>query len=275
MIGPAGRFRARFHPPPPETAMSTRTPIIGGNWKMHTLRAEARALAAEVVAGVPGGVEVVLCPPFPWLADVAGLPRTDSVACGGQDCSPHEAGAHTGQVSAGMLRDAGADWVILGHSERRHELGESDALVGAKLDRARTAGLRVILCVGELDSEREAGRTQEVVARQLDAALNGVRTPADLAPADLVIAYEPVWAIGTGRTAGPEDAQSVHAFIRSRLADRYDAGFAAAVRIQYGGSVKPANAAELFAAPDVDGFLVGGASLVAADFLAITNAAAR
>ena len=259
--------------------MSTRTPIIGGNWKMHTLRAEARSLAAAVAAGVPTGVEVVRCPPIPWLADGAEtLGASEAAVAGGQDCSPHEAGAHTGQVSAGMLRDAGATWVILGHSERRHELAEPDALIGAKLQRARREGLGVILCVGELESERASGRTESVVARQLEAALDPLgpagAVPAELDPGSLVIAYEPVWAIGTGRTAGPEDAQGVHAFIRSRLADRYDAGFAAAVRIQYGGSVKPANAAELFAAPDVDGFLVGGASLVAADFLAITAAAA-
>ncbi len=259
--------------------MTTRTPIIGGNWKMHTLRREARDLAAAVAGGVPAGVDVVVCPPFPWLAEVAGTLAGGPVAAGGQDCSPHEVGAHTGQVSAAMLRDAGARWVILGHSERRHELGEPDALIGAKVHRARREGLGVILCVGELDAERAAGDTESVVARQLEAALEPLgpagAPPAGLEPADLVIAYEPVWAIGTGRTAGPDDAQAVHAFIRSRLADRYDAGFAAAVRIQYGGSVKPVNAAELFAAPDVDGFLVGGASLAAADFLAITTATAR
>jgi triosephosphate isomerase len=267
--------------------MSDRTPIIGGNWKMHTHRADARELATAVAGGSPeNGVEVVLAPPHPWLTTVAeavaaaaGGDRNARVAVAGQDCSPHEAGAHTGQVSAGMLRDAGATWAIVGHSERRHELGESDELVGAKLARGLAEGLGVILCVGELEGEREAGRTEAVVARQLDAALDALgpagERPAGLAARTLVVAYEPVWAIGTGRTAGPDDAQSVHAFIRSRLAGRYDAEFAAGIRLQYGGSVKPGNAAELFAAPDVDGFLVGGASLAPADFLAIIDSIAR
>ncbi len=261
--------------------MTARTPIVGGNWKMNTDADGALTLAAEVTAGLteldPGAVEVVLCPPHPWLVTVteavSGIGGALVPAIGGQDCSPHESGAHTGQVSAAMLAAAGARWAIVGHSERRHELGESDELVGGKLARVLAGGLRAILCVGELEDERASGRTEAVVGRQLDAALaamDGLPAPPD--PADLVIAYEPVWAIGTGRTAGPEDAQAVHGFVRERLASRYDDAFAGAVRLQYGGSVKPGNAADLFAGPDVDGFLVGGASLDAGDFLAIVDA---
>ena len=261
--------------------MSERRPIIGGNWKMHTDRRVAGELAGRVAAGPrPEGVDLVLCPPHPYLMLVAEAIEGagGTLELGGQDCSDHDEGAHTGQVSPLMLRDAGARWTIVGHSERRHGLGESDELVGRKLARGIAGGLRVILCVGELDEERQAGRTEEVVGRQLDAALDALAEaggrPGQPGAEDLVIAYEPVWAIGTGRTAGAEDAQSVHAFIRSRLTDRYDAGFASGIRLQYGGSVKPGNAADLFAAPDVDGFLVGGASLSAPDFLAIADAVA-
>jgi len=209
--------------------MTARTPIVGGNWKMNTDADEALELAAAVTASLADsgrdGVEVVLCPPHPWLVTVfeaiSGVGGTPPPAVGGQDCSPHESGPHTGQVSAAMLAGTGARWAIVGHSERRHELGESDQLVGAKLARVLGSGLRAILCVGELEDEREAGRTEAVVGRQLDAALEAVDgLPDRPSPADLVIAYEPVWAIGTGRTAGPEDAQSVHAFVRERLAAR-------------------------------------------------------
>lgn len=255
----------------------TRTPIVGGNWKMHTDAVTARSLAGDVArgraeaAGPP--VDVVLFPPAPWLLPAAEAVDGSPVEIGAQDVSEHREGAHTGEVSATMIRSAGAAWAIVGHSERRHGLGESPERVGQKLAEALGHGLHLVLCVGELESERTEGRTEAVVAAQLDAALDAADAGSDATPENLVIAYEPVWAIGTGKTAGPEEAQEVHAFIRSRLAERYSAGFAERIRLQYGGSVKPGNAADLGAAPDVDGFLVGGASLKADDFLAIVAAA--
>jgi triosephosphate isomerase len=230
-----------------------RSRLVAGNWKMHGSRASIAALLDELVKANPPGCAV--CPPFPFLAQVAERLRGSRVAWGAQNASEHAQGAYTGEVSAAMLAEFGCRYVIVGHSERRHVYGETDAQVAAKFKAARAAGLTPILCVGETLEERDAGRTESVVARQLDA----VQFEAG------VLAYEPVWAIGTGRNATPEQAQEVHAFLRKRVAPE--------TAIIYGGSVKPQNAAALFAMPDVDGGLIGGASLVARDFLAIVNAA--
>lgn len=250
--------------------MSSRRPLVAANWKMNGSLASVRTLARDVAAGVAGAkAEVVLCPPFPYLGEVQGLIAGTVLGLGAQNLSEFESGAHTGEVSAAMLRDYNCAFVIVGHSERRSLYGDGDALVARKFRRAVGAGLIPILCLGERLEEREAGQTDEVVARQLDAVLaeNGIA-----AFGQAVIAYEPVWAIGTGRTASPEQAQEVHAFIRLRLA-RHDDGIADRLRILYGGSVKAANAAELFAQADVDGGLVGGASLDAKEFIGICNAA--
>lgn len=250
--------------------MSSRRPLVAANWKMNGSLASVRPLARDVATGVAGAkAEVVLCPPFPYLGEVQGLIAGTVLGLGAQNLSEFESGAHTGEVSAAMLRDYNCAFVIVGHSERRSLYGDGDALVARKFRRAVGAGLIPILCLGERLEEREAGQTDEVVARQLDAVLaeNGIA-----AFGQAVIAYEPVWAIGTGRTASPEQAQEVHAFIRLRLA-RHDDGIADRLRILYGGSVKAANAAELFAQADVDGGLVGGASLDAKEFIGICNAA--
>jgi triosephosphate isomerase len=246
-----------------------RQPLVAGNWKMHGSRASVEALLGDLVsAALPSQVEVAVCPAYIHLAQALGLCAGSAVAVGGQDCSHMQSGAYTGEVSAEMLVDQGCLWVILGHSERRQYHAESDDLVAAKLTAAVQAGLSPIVCVGETREQREAGEAEAVVAGQLEGALAG---QADLS--GLVIAYEPVWAIGTGLTATPEQAQDMHAFIRGRLA-----GIGGleqqSTRILYGGSVKAGNAAELFAQPDIDGALVGGASLVAEDFLAIIGAAA-
>jgi len=245
-----------------------RRALVAGNWKMNGTRESARALAGALAAGCPAGPEVALFPPFPYLATVAACLDGSAVAMGAQDLSEHPPGAHTGEVAAEMLRDCGCSMVLVGHSERRHGLGEDDARVAAKFVRALDAGLLPVLCLGETLGEREAGRTGEVVARQLDAVF-ALREAASLA--SFVLAYEPVWAIGTGRTASPEQAQEVHALLRRRMADA-GAG-AASIRILYGGSVKPDNAAELLAMEDIDGGLIGGAALDAAAFLAICQAA--
>jgi triosephosphate isomerase len=234
-----------------------RTRLVAGNWKMHGSRETIRALLDEIVAGTGGALaQCAVCPPFPYLAQVAERLRGTKVAWGAQNVSEHASGAYTGEVAASMLAELGCRYVIVGHSERRQIYGESDAQVGAKYKAARAAGLTPIVCVGETLAEREAGRTEEVVGRQLNA----------VPFAGGVVAYEPVWAIGTGRNATPEQAQAVHAFLRKRLP--------ADTPILYGGSVKPQNAVAIFAMPDVDGGLIGGASLVAADFLAILRAAA-
>ena len=233
---------------------------------------EATHLAREVVAGRPeGGAEVAVCPPFPYLAEVAAVVEGTPVALGAQDVSRHASGAHTGEVSAGMLIDVGCRWVIVGHSERRGGLGETDDAVRAKFERARGCGLDPIACVGETLLERDAGEAEEVVGRQVDALLADGGAQA---LGSSVIAYEPVWAIGTGRTAAPEDAQAMHRAMRDRVARR-SAVAAASVRILYGGSVNEHNAAELFAMPDIDGGLIGGASLDPDRFIAICRAAAR
>ncbi|MEV8518540.1 triose-phosphate isomerase [Dyella marensis] len=247
-----------------------RKKLVAGNWKMHGSRSMAAALASDIAAGMPASVDAVVFPPFPYIAELAAQHAGSGLGFGGQDVSEHEGqGAYTGEVSASMLQDVGAQWTLVGHSERRQYHHESDELVARKFAAARAGGLTPVLCVGETLAQREAGETEAVIARQLLAvlALNGVAS-FDTA----VIAYEPVWAIGTGRTATPEQAQQVHGFIRSQLA-REDAMIARLTRLLYGGSVKPANAAELFAQADVDGGLVGGACLTSADFLAICAAA--
>lgn len=249
-----------------------RRPIVAGNWKMHGSRAENRALIEGLLASatVDERAGCVVCPPFVYLADVARELAGSAIRLGAQDVCAENPGAYTGEVAAAMLKDVGCEYVIVGHSERRALYGESDELVARKFAAAQARDLTPILCLGEQLAERDAGQTHAVVGRQLDAvvALCGV---AALAKA--VVAYEPVWAIGTGRTATPEQAQDVHAFIRARVAQR-DANIAAGLAVLYGGSVKASNARELFAMPDVDGGLIGGASLKAEEFLAIWSAAA-
>ena len=246
-----------------------RQPLVAGNWKMHGSRDSVGELVAALKASaLADAVEVAVCPTYVHLAQALELCAGSVIGVGAQDCSHVEAGAYTGEVSAPMLADVGCQWVILGHSERRAYHAESDSLISAKLKMAVEAGLKPILCVGETREQRESGEAEAVVAAQLAGALNGhSQLPG------LVIAYEPVWAIGTGLTASPEQAQDMHAFIRGQLADV--AGLHANdTRLLYGGSVKPGNAAELFAQADIDGALVGGAALVAEDFQAICNAAA-
>jgi triosephosphate isomerase len=248
-----------------------RRPIVAGNWKMHGSRSENAALVDALLAAWPArGAEGIVCPPFVYLQDIARLLRDSPIRLGAQDLCAEPVGAFTGEVSAAMLRDVGCAHVIVGHSERRALYGETDTLVARKFAASLAAGLVPILCVGESLAERDAGRTHEVVARQLDAVLD-LSGPGPFASA--VIAYEPVWAIGTGRVASPEQAEDVHAFIRGRMAAR-DATISSSVRILYGGSVKAGNARELFAMPDVDGGLIGGASLKAEEFVAIVAAAA-
>jgi triosephosphate isomerase (TIM) len=247
-----------------------RKKLVAGNWKMHGSRSMAAALVGDIVAALPSSIDVAVFPPLPYLSELASQHAGSGLGFGAQDVSEYDGqGAYTGDVSAAMLADAGAQWVIVGHSERRQYHHESDALVARKFAAARAAGLTPILCVGETLAERETGLTEAVVARQLKAVIehNGIAS-FDTA----VIAYEPIWAIGTGRTATPEQAQHVHAFIRSQL-EKEDAMIARLTRLLYGGSVKAANAADLFAQADVDGGLVGGASLAAADFLGICAAA--
>lgn len=248
--------------------MALRAKLVAANWKMNGSRADnERWLKAFCAA--PPRCETVVCPPYVYLPQlVHGLGATRA-GVGAQNLSEQVAGAWTGEVAAEMLADVGAAWVIVGHSERRAACAETNEIVAAKVERALAAGLRPIVCVGETLEQREAGRTQQVVMAQLDAVLRRCSV-AQLATGAL--AYEPVWAIGTGRTATPQQAQEVHAAIRARLAAQ-DTASAAAIRLLYGGSVKPANAAELFSQPDIDGGLIGGASLVAADFLAICAAA--
>lgn len=248
----------------------TRIPLVAGNWKMNgSASANAElldALIPHLTSKVP---EIAVCVPFPYLAQVGERIRGTRVALGAQNASEFAAGAYTGEVSLAMLADSGCRFVIVGHSERRAMFGETNAQVGAKAVAVAAAGLVPIACVGETWSERAAGATEAVIGAQLDALL-GALDDAQLAT--LVIAYEPVWAIGTGKTATPAQAQEVHAFIRARVAVRSPA-VAKAIRIVYGGSVNAGNAATLFACPDVDGGLVGGASLKAADFVGICGAA--
>jgi len=247
--------------------------LVAGNWKMHgSLAANQRLLeAVRAECADLADATCVVCVPFPYLAQAASVLGGTSVAWGGQNVSEHDSGAYTGEVSAAMLRDLGCRYVIVGHSERRSFHGERDPHVAAKFQAAQRAGLIPILCVGQTLDERNQGATEAVVGRQLDAVLDAAGVQAF---AEAVVAYEPVWAIGTGHNATPAQAQAVHEFLRARVAKR-DAGLAEKLRVLYGGSVKASNAAELFAMPDVDGGLVGGASLVAEDFIMICKAAAE
>ena len=244
--------------------------LIAGNWKMNGLRADGLALARELARRAAArslAADVLICPPFTLLTAAADAIAGSPIGLGAQDCHTRQHGAHTGDIGAPMLKDAGSSHVILGHSERRADHHESDALIRAKVEAAREAGLIAILCVGETAQERDAGRALEVVSRQLAGSL-----PDAMSAAQLVIAYEPVWAIGTGRTPSAGDVAAVHAHLRAELKGRVAAP--AEVRLLYGGSVKPGNARELLHVADVDGALVGGASLVAADFWAIAESAA-
>ena len=241
--------------------VARRSRLVAGNWKMNGGRASNAALLDALVRGLGGetAVEIVVCPPFPYLAQVEERLRGTPIAWGAQNVSEHASGAYTGEVSAAMLKDFACRYVIVGHSERRQLFGERDEQVAAKFAAVKAAGLTPVLCVGETLEEREAGRTEAVVARQLDAVTK--KTSFENA----VLAYEPVWAIGTGRNATPEQAQAVHAFARTKVP--------ADTRILYGGSVKAQNARALFAMPDVDGGLIGGASLAADEFIEIVRAA--
>jgi triosephosphate isomerase len=243
---------------------------VGGNWKLNGSRAMASALVGAIVeADIGGAVDVALFPPFPYLREVCAACAGSHIVVGGQDSSQHEAGAFTGEVSAAMLRDIGCTAVLAGHSERRQYHHESDELIADKVAQALAHGLTPVLCVGETLEQHEAGATAAVVGRQLGAVIARCGIAAF---AHIVVAYEPVWAIGTGRCATPQQAQEVHALLRSQLA-RDDATIAGSTRIVYGGSVKPGNAAELFAEADIDGGLIGGAALQATDFVSICAAA--
>ena len=254
--------------------MTMRRPFVGGNWKMQGDLARAAELTDDLMAGaggLPEQVDIAIYPPAPYLQSVGHALRGSGLVLGGQDASAHLEGAFTGQTSPSMIADLGGRSVLIGHSERRHGLGEADDLLALKVRAAFAAGIDPVLCVGETQSERDGGIALEVVEKQVRAGFSDL--PADLA-ARIVVAYEPVWAIGTGVTATPADAQNAHASIRDLLGSLYDLELSGRVRIIYGGSVKAANAAELFAGPDVDGGLIGGASLVVDDFLAICREAA-
>ncbi|HNY79634.1 MAG: triose-phosphate isomerase [Sedimentisphaerales bacterium] len=252
-----------------------RKPFVAGNWKMNTDSHSGVALAKAVVEGSSGlagsSVDVAVIPPFVYLPAVGAAVSSSGVALGAQDVYFEAKGAFTGEISAAMLKDVGCTYVLCGHSERRHVLGESDELINKKVAASISGGLLPILCVGELLAERDASQTEQVVERQTRAGLAGLSAEKTGA---VTIAYEPVWAIGTGRTATREQAQEVHAFIRKLLARMYDKSVAQDMRILYGGSVKADNAEELMGQPDVDGCLVGGASLKADDFVQIIEAAA-
>jgi triosephosphate isomerase len=248
-----------------------RKTLIAGNWKMNTDRAAAVALAKGVAAGAAeaAGVDLVVCPPTIYLAAVSEALAGSPVSLGAQNVYAEDNGAFTGETSTAMLKDVGAKYVILGHSERRTLMGETDADVCKKTHKALAAGLTPIVCVGELLEERESGKTAEVIKTQFEGSLDGIT--ADQITS-IVIAYEPVWAIGTGKVASPEQAEEVHADLRRLLAERYTPQLAEEVRVLYGGSMKPGNAAELLAKPNVDGGLIGGAALKAEDFLGIAKA---
>lgn len=248
-----------------------RRKLVVGNWKMYGRLARNKALLEGVLAGVGAlkSADYAVCVPYPYLQQAQSMLQGGNVAWGAQNLSQHEEGAFTGEVAPGMLADFGCRYVLVGHSERRAMYHESNEVLAAKFEAALKAGLTPIFCVGETLAEREAGVMEQVIATQLDAVLNRAGAKS-LAKA--VVAYEPVWAIGSGKTATPEQAQAVHAFIRQRVA-KQDSQIAQGLCILYGGSVKPSNAAELFGMPDIDGGLIGGASLVADDFVAICRAA--
>ncbi len=248
-----------------------RLPIVAGNWKLNGSKESVRLLASEIKAQSVDGVETVVCPVAVHIADVASVVEGSAVRLGAQNAAAHEQGAYTGEVSCSMLAEFGCSHVIVGHSERRSLFGDTDQSCAERHAAVLSAGLTPIFCVGESLEQREAGTTLQVVEAQLNAVFNHV---GDTAFDSAVIAYEPVWAIGTGKTASPEQAQDVHAAIRALLA-RHSAAGAEKVRILYGGSVNPGNADELFAKPDIDGGLIGGAALKSADFLAICEAAAK
>ena len=249
----------------------TRRPFVAGNWKMHKTADEAADFVARLAAYVPNGVDVAVCPPYTALAEAAGAASGLRIAVYAQNMHQAANGAFTGEISAEMILDTGADGVLLGHSERRQLFGETDEGVNAKLAVAQDAGLWAIVAVGETEAEREAGETERVLRRQVEGALRGIGGDR---VAETTIAYEPVWAIGTGRTATPAMAQAAHAEIRGIVAELHGDDVAEAVRIQYGGSVKPENAVDLFSEDDIDGGLIGGASLAVEDFAAILAAAA-
>jgi triosephosphate isomerase len=244
----------------------TRRSLVVGNWKMHGSRPVNAALLDGILQARPFASEVAVCVPFPFLSETAVTLTGSDLRWGAQDCSAHEQGAFTGEVSAGMLAEFGCRYVIVGHSERRALHGESDQLVADKAKAALARGVTPIVCVGETLAQREAGQTEAVVKRQLSAVIHTLGHCAG----EMVVAYEPVWAIGTGLTAAPEQAQAVHALLRAQL--RAATAHADVMKLLYGGSVKPDNAAALFAQPDIDGGLIGGASLKAADFVAICRA---
>ncbi|MEE2779505.1 MAG: triose-phosphate isomerase [Myxococcota bacterium] len=255
-------------------SQNTRRMVIAGNWKMNTTLTDAQELAEAIATGTPAqeGLDVILIPPAPFLGAVSQAVSDGPVAVGAQNMHPEPGGAFTGEISGAMLLSVGVDYVVCGHSERRQIFGESGDWVGTKVAAAHRQGLTPILCVGETLEDREDGRTSDVVLSQLRDGM------ADLGEAEAlatIIAYEPVWAIGTGRTATPEQAQEVHLAIREWLTQTYGASVAQLISIQYGGSVKPANAEELLGQPDIDGALVGGASLQAESFLDIIRAGAR
>lgn len=250
-----------------------RRPLVAGNWKMTTTQESGAALSRDLAEGVGNStesVDVLVCPPYPYLTTVADAIKGSGIELGAQDAYYQSPGAFTGEVANEMLTDVGCSYVILGHSERRHVMGECDEMTNKKITASLAGGLKAILCVGELLTEREAKQTEAVLDRQMSGGLAGI---SEDQMADVVIAYEPVWAIGTGKTATPEQAESAHAHLRNWLESNYNAGVAAATRILYGGSVKPDNAAELIGQANVDGALVGGASLKAELFLPIIQAA--
>lgn len=248
-----------------------RQKFITGNWKMYTTAAAAEQLASAVAKGLQSATRptVAVCPPYPYLARVAQVLKGSNVALGAQNLYPEKDGPFTGEVSAAMLVDVGCRYCIVGHSERRHGMGESDAAINRKLHAGLAAGLKMILCIGETLKERETSQTERVLDFQVTAGLVGVNAAM---LSSITVAYEPVWAIGTGKNATPQEAQDAHAFIRARVGQLCGSDAAQQLTIQYGGSVKPDNAASLLSQPDVDGALVGGASLKADDFLAIVKA---
>lgn len=248
--------------------MTTRRKLVVGNWKMHGNHRSNAELLAGITGARPFGCDVGVCVPFPYLSETAVALAATDIRWGAQDVSAHEQGAYTGEVSATMLAEFGCRYAIVGHSERRQYHGESDQLVADKAQAALGKGITPIVCVGETLAQREAGETEAVVKRQLSVVIHTLAHCAS----EMVVAYEPVWAIGTGKVATPEQAQAVHALLRAQLAAATPR--AAQMTILYGGSVKPDNAATLFAQPDIDGGLIGGASLKAADFVAICRAAA-